>query len=95
MERFDLPFTEKGDVRTFSKDVAPDELKWHWDEQDRIVTVLHDTDWMFQFDDELPIRMIYNQQIQIRAGVWHRLIKGHGDLVLGILKCKTKHPIRP
>jgi hypothetical protein len=73
-------------VRTFSAAVDEMELKWHWDEEDRIVEPVGKTDWLFQFDNELPIK-IYTQ-IHIPAGVIHRVIKGTGDLVVKITKIK-------
>jgi hypothetical protein len=71
-------------IRTFSAAVDEMDLKWHWDEEDRIVEPIGETDWQFQFDNELPIK-IYTQ-IHIPAGVIHRVIKGTGDLVVKITK---------
>ena len=71
-------------IRTFPADTPEEELKWHWDEEDRIVEPVGETDWQFQFDNELPIK-IYNE-IRIPAGVIHRVIKGSGDLVVKIQK---------
>jgi hypothetical protein len=39
---------------------------------------------MFQFDDELPFQM--EGKIFIPMGVYHRVIKGSGDLKLKIKK---------
>ena len=39
--------------RTFSQDVDNDELVWHRDREDREVEVIGETDWMFQYDNEL------------------------------------------
>jgi len=41
-------------VRTFSQNIDEEELVWHRDKQDRQVTILEETDWQFQFDNELP-----------------------------------------
>lgn len=87
----DLPFIEEGNttegfIRTFSASVAEDELKWHWDEQDRLVTPIHDTDWLFQFDDQRPLPLIKGVSIFIKAGTWHRLHKGTNDLRLFMIK---------
>lgn len=71
-------------IRTFSASTPEEELKWHWDEETRIIEALEHTDWQFQFDNELP--MTLNQQIRIPVGVIHRVIKGAGDLVLRIIK---------
>ncbi len=80
------PFTESGQLRTFDEHVDPSELKWHWDEQDRFVTVTHDTDWQFQYDNQLPQVMLKGVGFYIKAGTWHRLIKGVGPLTLEVIK---------
>jgi hypothetical protein len=73
-------------IRTFSANIADEELQWHWDEEDRTVEPLNENDWQFQFDNELPIK-IY-KQIFIPAGVIHRVIKGTVDLRVKITKHK-------
>ena len=78
----EMPFSEKGDVRTFSNDVNPDELKWHRDEEDRVVVPLNNNDWMFQRDNSLPEPI--DKEIVIRKGEWHRVLKGTTDLVVRI-----------
>ena len=87
-EKEELPFNEKisGNVRerTFSENTDEMDLKWHWDEQDRIVTPLHKTDWMLQFDNELPVKLIEGEEYFIPVGVYHRVIKGTGDLQLKV-----------
>lgn len=79
-----LPFSEKGDVRKFSSDADPHELKWHRDEEDRVVTPLNDNDWMFQRDNSLPEPI--DKEITIARGEWHRVIKGTTDLILKVRK---------
>jgi hypothetical protein len=83
------PYTEKElaksvVVRTFSSKIDEIELKWHWDEEDRLVEPLNDNDWQFQFDNELPMRI--NKQIFIPRGVMHRVIKGTTNLEVKITK---------
>ena len=80
-------------LRTFSEDTLEEELKWHWDEEDRKITLVHvgpvqETDWMFQMDNELPKRI--QETIFIPAGRWHRIIKGTGNLSLKVEKIPTK-----
>lgn len=83
-----LPFEQKkqGDkvVRTFSESVDNTELKWHVDNEDRLVTPLHKTDWMIQMDNELPKKLVENQGLIIPKGIYHRVIKGNGDLRVSI-----------
>ena len=71
-------------IRTFSSNIDESELKWHWDEEDRLVEPLNENDWQFQFDNQLPER-IY-KPIHVPAGVIHRVIRGTTDLVVKITK---------
>ena len=77
-----LPFSQEGDMRTFGADVDPEELKWHRDEEDRIVVPLNSNDWMFQRDNGLPEPM--DGEIRISRGEWHRVIKGTAELKVRI-----------
>lgn len=85
-----LPFHEflsdGFNIRTFSSTLSENELKWHFDEQDRIVVCENDTDWMFQLDNELPMKIEKNTPIFIPEGEYHRIIKGTGDLVVKVKK---------
>ncbi len=85
-----LPFNEKIKdgfyIRTFSSDVTNEDLKWHWDEEDRIVVCENKTDWGFQMDNNLPFIISKDSPIFIPKGQFHRLIKGTGDLTLRIKK---------
>ena len=71
-------------VRTFSQDIDEEELVWHRDRQDREVTVLQETDWQFQFDNELP--QVLKNTIFIPKNTYHRLIKGTGELNVQIIE---------
>jgi len=83
-----LPFKEKklknSRVRTFSESVTDEELKWHFDEENRFVKPLHKTDWMLQIDNKLPQKLSENSEIFIPKGVYHRLIKGNGNLKVNV-----------
>ncbi len=84
-----LPFDEiiyaDCSVRTFSEKVDSGELMWHRDREDRTVTVIGETDWLFQMDDCLPVKL---DEVFIPAGVYHRIIKGSGDLTVRVVKHK-------
>ena len=71
-------------VRTFSQDVPAHELVWHRDREDRLVTSTAPTDWMVQLDNELPKSL--NDEVFIPMGIWHRIIKGSGDLKIKLVK---------
>jgi hypothetical protein len=83
----ELKESEDTYIRIFFKDVDEYELKWHWDEEDRTVEVIGQTNWEFQFDNELPIKI--DKPIFIPKGSMHRIIKGDEDLMLKITKHKS------
>jgi len=71
-------------IRLFSPELDSNEFKWHIDLEDRLINVVENTDWKFQFDNQLPITI--NGEIFVPAGVWHRIIKGTGHLKLKVTK---------
>jgi hypothetical protein len=83
-----IPYTQQINngkiVRTFTPDVESNELKWHQDLKDRKVTVIQDGGWSFQLEDNLPNKLQVSEQLWISKFVWHRVIKGHGDLIIEI-----------
>lgn len=70
--------------RTFLPDVDDEELKWHQDLNDRKVTVIEDGGWSFQMEDDLPNKLSSAEQFYIPKFVWHRVIKGKGNLIVEI-----------
>ena len=82
------PYNEKrnGNIiyRNFSQDIDESELIWHMDKEDRYVKVLNESDWGFQMDNELPIKIEKGNVIEIPPYQYHRIIKGKGDLVVRI-----------
>lgn len=85
-----LPFREilnsNHSVRVFSSAVKENELKWHFDNEDREITFLHNSDWEFQMDNQLPINITKDLKILIPEGEYHRIIKGTGDLKVKVKK---------
>lgn len=75
-------------IREFLQATPSAELVWHRDKEDRIVEALHDTDWKVQLDNDIP-RILEQKQLFIPKGVYHRLIKGTGDLKVKVIKCKN------
>ena len=65
-------------LRKFKEDINEDELVWHRDRRDREVTIIGETDWMFQLEDEIPQQL--KNTIFIPKSTYHRLIKGTGEL---------------
>jgi hypothetical protein len=84
----EFPFEQivKGNilVRTFDLSVDSDELKWHQDLKDRKVTVIKGNGWLFQMENELPIKLEDAKQIFIPKLAWHRVLKGNGRLIVEI-----------
>jgi hypothetical protein len=83
-----LPFKENKlkntFIRTFDQNIDEGELVWHRDREDRIVKPLTETDWMVQIDNELPKPL--TEEVFIPKGVYHRVIKGSGDLKIELTK---------
>lgn len=71
-------------IREFGQDTDSGEYAWHRDREDRIIESIGDTDWMVQIDDELPKKI--EGEILIPMGIYHRLIKGTGDLKIRLIK---------
>ena len=78
------PYTNKGNIRTFSKDVDPMDLVWHQDKEDRDIEVLEGEGWQIQFDNELPFEIKKGDRIFITEGKIHRTLKGTTDLKIKI-----------
>lgn len=84
-----LPFqeTKLGDnefIRVFSQDTDSGDYYWHRDREDRIIESIAETDWKIQIDNELPKKI--EGEVFIPMGVYHRLIKGTGDLKINLTK---------
>jgi len=71
-------------IRVFSKDVETEELKWHFDNENRKVTILESDGWQFQMDDELPIDLKPGDVTYIPKGMCHRIKRGNNDLKIKI-----------
>ena len=71
-------------IREFSQDIDELDLIWHMDDEDRTIIAVEETDWLFQFDDELPLSL--NSPIFIPRHKIHRVIKGNGNLKIRIVK---------
>jgi hypothetical protein len=49
-----------------------------------MVEVIESDNWKFQLDNELPTTLIVGEKYLIPEGVYHRIIKGNGDLKVSI-----------
>jgi hypothetical protein len=81
-----LPFKETKiledfSIRKFSGDIDPIELMWHRDLRNREVKIVSGKGWKIQLENKLPQDL---DSVIIPKLTWHRVIKGEGDLVIGI-----------
>lgn len=81
---FDQEIKEGFKYRTFKSNVDTSELKWHFDNSNRKVTVLEGKGWEFQLDNELPRMLKEGDVLFIPKGVYHRIKRGQGDLKIKI-----------
>jgi hypothetical protein len=83
-----LPFLqkEKNGIkrRTFNEKIDSEELKWHFDDNDRKVKIIESNGWQFQMDNDIPKKLKKGDTLFIPKGTYHRVIKGNGDLVVEI-----------
>lgn len=78
-------------AREFSSKADPEELVWHRDQEDRLITVTESAGWKIQRDNEMPVEMKAGDQFFIPALEWHRVIKGDGNLLIEV-DTKAPHP---
>ena len=71
-------------IREFNQYTDSGEFMWHRDYEDRIIESIDTTDWLIQIDDELPKKI--EGEVFIPMGVYHRVIKGNGDLKIRLQK---------
>lgn len=75
-------------IREFNQETDSGEFMWHRDHEDRIIESIEKTDWMIQIDNELP--KLIEGKVLIPMGVYHRLIKGKGDLKIKLNKLNNQ-----
>jgi len=73
-------------IREFDPNAPLHLYKWHFDEEDRTIEPLNDSDWRFQYDNELPIPLLVGIDIKIPKGLYHRIIPGTTPLAIKIVK---------
>ena len=69
-------------VRIFDSNIDPKHLQWHYDESDRVISVIENNGWKIQFDNQLPV--LLEGTINIPKHLCHRVIKGNGVLKIQI-----------
>jgi len=70
-------------IRVFTDEIDDHHFDWHRDKKDRHVKILHvNSDWLFQFDNQLPFLLQEYQEFLIKKEEYHKLHKGKGKLIL-------------
>jgi len=70
--------------RTFQESADSDDLCWHRDREDRTVRVVEGAGWKLQLDNHLPVALEPGKEYFIPEAVYHRIIKGSGNLTVAI-----------
>lgn len=71
-------------LREFGHDTNSEELIWHQDLRDRQVLVIKSGGWKLQMQEGLPFPLQEGRAYWVPAHSWHRVIRGHGNLVIEI-----------
>jgi len=82
----DQSITEKKFIRTFTETVDDTDLVWHRDHNDRLIKIINGENWQLQYENDMPITLVNEQIYYIPKNEYHRLIKGHNDLVIEIVE---------
>lgn len=78
------PYIDDGNIRLFHVANETKEFVWHRDKEDREIEILEGDGWQFQADGALPFLLKPGLKFEIKAGEYHRLIKGVNDLRIRI-----------
>lgn len=71
---FEVKYHKNCQERIFYPTAPTTELKWHQDNEDRLVELCEPTDWYIQLDNELPVP--FPPKLFIPKNTFHRVIKG-------------------
>lgn len=80
----EIKIKENTFIREFKESTNSSEFIWHKDKEDRIIEALEETNWLFQIDNKLPIKI--ENKIFIPKETFHRIIKGDNDLKIKLTK---------
>ena len=93
MEDQTKPFVQKNlsdgsFIRVFNHQAEEHLFKWHKDDKPRVIRIINETDWKFQFDDGMPFEVYRNQHIAVPSDYYHRVIPGTTPLWVQITEMK-------
>jgi len=75
---------ENAIIRTYSKDVENDRLKWESEEFDSFMDPLYESGWNILFKEMLPQKL--NQRFFVKKNESYKLIKGKCDFSVRIIR---------
>lgn len=94
-----VPYQEESShdffIRKFKEDTPSEELKWHFDDENRKIIPISGNNWKIQLDESLPKELIVGEEYFIPVDVYHRIIKGEGDLEIKLFKLDSKKGEQP
>lgn len=94
-----VPYIEESDddyfIRTFSEKTPSEELKWHFDDENRKIIPISGEGWKIQIDESLPENLVMGNEYFIPVDVYHRIIKGNGDLIIKLFKLDSTKGEQP
>jgi hypothetical protein len=94
-----VPYFEESNneffIRTFKEYTPSGEFKWHFDDENRKIIPISGHNWKIQIDESLPEELIIGKEYFIPVDVYHRIIKGDGDLELKLFKLDSKKGDQP
>ena len=73
-------------LREFKNTVTRDEMVWHRDKEDRLITLVEGEGWKLQLDNKLPFDLEKGKAYFIAKETWHRIIKGDTNLKIIVEK---------
>lgn len=71
-------------TRLLKENIESKELNWNYEKKDKKIKVIQSNDWMLQFENKTPRPLKEGQIISVPKGVYHRIIKGDGNLIIKI-----------
>jgi hypothetical protein len=94
-----VPYLENSEesyfIRTFNQNTPSDELKWHFDDENRKIIPVSGHCWQIQIDNSIPEDLVIGNEYFIPVDVYHRIIKGEGDLVIKLYKLDSDKTVQP
>lgn len=73
-------------IRIFKENVSENDLVWHRDAKDRLITCLECDGWYLQLDNRIPVSLVSGVSYVIPKMLYHRVIKTKKSPLILIIK---------